>query len=203
MILASGSLGLAQWAFETRLPLRVRSSWRSCSVLRVAIPLLRASSRSMACQPTPSARRTIERIGAFASMVEASTPTRRPLTRPCLRHEAGAPGRTRASWSSSGSRARVRDSVLWSGTASLVPSFRKRRSDRLSAQRQRSRAHSPDLRSGRPTASGKIAPGRHPWPPDAARVVGRAQRLDLPVEPGFVQRSDGWDRDHLEQHERH
>ena len=40
----------------------------------------------MACQPTPSARRTIERIGAFASTVEASTPTRPPLTRPCA-HE--------------------------------------------------------------------------------------------------------------------
>jgi hypothetical protein len=101
----------------------------------VAIPLLRASSASMACQSTPSARRTIERIAAFASMVEASTPTRLPLTRPCPAMSRSTRANT-ASWSSSGSRARVRDSVLWSGTVSLVASFRKRRSERLSAQRQ-------------------------------------------------------------------
>jgi hypothetical protein len=62
VIRASGSTGLTQSAFETRLPGRVRSNWRSWSVVGVAIPLVRASSPSIACQPAPSARRTIERI---------------------------------------------------------------------------------------------------------------------------------------------
>jgi hypothetical protein len=68
-------------------------------------------------------------------MVEASTPTRRPLISPCAATRPSTSANT-ASCTSSGSRARVRASVLWSGTASLAPSWRNWRRDRLSAQRQ-------------------------------------------------------------------
>jgi hypothetical protein len=79
-------------------------------------------------------RRRIERIAAFASMVEASTPMRVPLTRPRSASRSSTQANIR-SWTSSGRRARLRLSHEWSGTRSRSPSPRKSRSDRLSAQR--------------------------------------------------------------------
>jgi hypothetical protein len=76
-----------------------------------ASPLVRASAPSIACQPVPSVRRTIARMAAFASRVDASTPTRRPWTNPRAASSPSTSANT-ASWTSRGSRPRVRDSVL-------------------------------------------------------------------------------------------
>jgi hypothetical protein len=63
VIRASGSTGLTQSAFETRLPGRAIELAELVRG-RHAIPLVRASSPSIPCEPAPSSRRTIERIAA-------------------------------------------------------------------------------------------------------------------------------------------
>jgi hypothetical protein len=73
----------------------------------------------------------------LASIVEASTPIRSPLIRPCSASRCSTQANT-ASCTSSGSRERVLLSQEWSGTGSVVPSRRNSRKDRLSAQRHSS-----------------------------------------------------------------
>jgi hypothetical protein len=110
-------------------------------------------------------------------MVEASTPTPPALTSPCAATRPSTSANT-ASCTSSGSRARVRASVLWSGTASLGPSWRNWRRDRLSAQR---RATSRRLRSFTCGTSRNITTVVRPWPLRRVRSVARRKPLSSPV----------------------
>jgi hypothetical protein len=132
---ASGSLGLVHSALPTFLAVRRRSNRLRSSSVGVATPLSAASLASISRQLSPVSRRVMPRIAAFASMVEASTPMRLPLTSPSAASRPTTQSNTR--WCAANeSRARVFASVEWSGAASVSPSSRKLLSDSESAQRQ-------------------------------------------------------------------
>src|SRR5215210_6706919 len=103
------------------------------------------------------------RIAALASMVEASTPIRSPLTNPRSASRPSTQVNT-ASCASSGSRARVRLSQEWSGTGSL-----RRQPVAVDALEVADQQHA------------EVAPRRQRGPAPARGVVGRA----LPFEAWF------------------
>ena len=160
-IFASGSCRDCHSLFDVFLSFRDRSKPANSARVGVANPDAFANRR------TPVSRRSMLRIAAFASNVVASLPTVFPRNRPASATRSSTHVKT-ASCVSSSIRRRVRDSVEWSGAASVKSSPRNdrrlgesatrhaipRSDDRPSKNPMNSnRQYRPGRRLGRPSRS--------------------------------------------------